>query len=108
MQLNDFRVATWQDHLFLLSHILRCPGGVSNWARNFVQVPVSPRSGSRVLSASPLNDPYLDHHHPRYTPLEKVPDEAVKAAGLKFASGDRDANFRQTFANPPELKRRIG
>lgn len=54
------------------------------------------------------NDPYLDHHHPRYTPLVKVPDDAVKAAGLKFASGDRDTNFRRTFANPPELKRRIG
>jgi len=54
------------------------------------------------------NDPYLDHHHPRYTPLVKVADDAIKAAGLTFAGGDRDTNFRQTFANPPELKRRIG
>ncbi|HYF60051.1 MAG TPA: phytanoyl-CoA dioxygenase family protein [Burkholderiaceae bacterium] len=51
------------------------------------------------------NDPYLEHHHPRYTPLSKVPDDAVRAAGLRFA-GDPDA-FRKTFANPPELKRRI-
>lgn len=29
------------------------------------------------------NDPYKESHHPRYTPLEKVPDSAVKAAGLK-------------------------
>lgn len=54
------------------------------------------------------NDAYLDHHHPRYTPRVKVADDAIKAAGPRFASGDRDTNFRQTFANPPELKRRIG
>ena len=51
------------------------------------------------------NDPYLEHHHPRYTPLSKVPDTAVKAAGVSFTQ-DADA-FRKTFANPPELKRRI-
>jgi len=29
------------------------------------------------------NDPYKESHHPRYTPLDKVPDSAVRAAGLK-------------------------
>ncbi|MCL5745210.1 MAG: phytanoyl-CoA dioxygenase family protein [Acidobacteria bacterium] len=29
------------------------------------------------------NDPYKESHHPRYTPLAKVPDSAVRAAGLK-------------------------
>ncbi|XP_066590073.1 ectopic P granules protein 5 homolog isoform X2 [Prorops nasuta] len=53
------RIATWQDHLFLLNHILRCPGGVTNWARNYVQVPGPSKLSS--LCASPLNDPYLDH-----------------------------------------------
>ncbi|XP_012532933.1 ectopic P granules protein 5 homolog isoform X2 [Monomorium pharaonis] len=53
------RVATWQDHLFLLNHILRCPGGVMNWAKSFVQVPVPPKVLG--LSSSPFNDPYLDH-----------------------------------------------
>lgn len=24
------------------------------------------------------NDPYKDVHHPRYTPLKKVPDSAIK------------------------------
>jgi ectoine hydroxylase-related dioxygenase (phytanoyl-CoA dioxygenase family) len=52
------------------------------------------------------NDPYLEHHHPRYTPLSKVPETAVKEAGVRFASEGADA-FRKTFANPPELKRRI-
>ena len=52
------------------------------------------------------NDPYLEHHHPRYTPLVKVPDDAVKNAGLKFANAD-DAYFRKNFSNPPELTKRF-
>ena len=52
------------------------------------------------------NDPYLEHHHPRYTPLAKVPDSAVRQAGVRFAAEGVDA-FRKTFANPPELARRI-
>nr|XP_033322179.1 ectopic P granules protein 5 homolog isoform X1 [Megalopta genalis] len=53
------RVANWQDHLFILNHILRCPGGVMNWARNYVQLPVP--QDFTTSSTSPLNDPYLDH-----------------------------------------------
>ncbi|XP_011143291.1 ectopic P granules protein 5 homolog isoform X2 [Harpegnathos saltator] len=53
------RVATWQDHLFLLNHILRCPGGVMNWAKSFVQAPVHLKVTG--LCSSPFNDPYLDH-----------------------------------------------
>ena len=52
------------------------------------------------------NDPYIEHHHPRYTPLLKVPDEAVKAAGLRLSAEATDG-FRKTFANPPELTRRF-
>jgi len=52
------------------------------------------------------NDPYLDHHHPHYTPLEKVDDGAIKRAGLKLA-GSTD-EFRKTFSTPPELRKRIG
>ena len=29
------------------------------------------------------NDPYKESHHPRYTPLAKVPDTAILEAGLK-------------------------
>ncbi|KZC09302.1 Ectopic P granules protein 5 like protein, partial [Dufourea novaeangliae] len=53
------RVANWQDHLFLLNHILRCPGGVMNWACSYVQMP-APQEFTES-STSPLNDPYLDH-----------------------------------------------
>ena len=51
------------------------------------------------------NDPYLEHHHPRYTPLEKVTDDAVRKAGVRHAAS-ADA-FRKQSANPPELNKRI-
>ena len=51
------------------------------------------------------NDPYLEHHHPQYTPLSKVADSDVKNAGLKLSAGI-DA-FRRGSANPPELQKRI-
>jgi ectoine hydroxylase len=34
------------------------------------------------------NDTYLREHDRYYVPLEKVPDGAIKAAGLKLATGD--------------------
>lgn len=37
------------------------------------------------------NDPYKEHHHPRYTPLSKVPDSAIREAGLRRFS-DSSAN----------------
>jgi hypothetical protein len=36
------------------------------------------------------NDPYEESHHPRYTPLAKVPDSAIRTAGIKRFSGDAD------------------
>ncbi|CAD6215664.1 GSCOCG00000476001-RA-CDS [Cotesia congregata] len=55
------RVATWQDHLFILNHVLRCPGGVTKWAAGLVQVPTTWNQSRGVLSTSTLQDPYLDH-----------------------------------------------
>jgi len=34
------------------------------------------------------NDPYKEAHHPRYTPLEKVDDTAIRQAGLKRFADD--------------------
>jgi len=51
------------------------------------------------------NNPFLEHHHPFYTPLAKVDDGAIKRAGVKLA--DSAAAFGRTFATPPELKKRI-
>jgi ectoine hydroxylase-related dioxygenase (phytanoyl-CoA dioxygenase family) len=37
------------------------------------------------------NDPYKESHHPRYTPLQEVPDSALKEAGLRrFADTETD------------------
>lgn len=37
------------------------------------------------------NDPYKESHHPRYTPLIKVPDEEIVKAGMKrFENSDPD------------------
>jgi hypothetical protein len=38
------------------------------------------------------NDPYKESHHPRYTPLHKVPDSAIREAGLKRFSQSDAAN----------------
>ncbi|KAK7082717.1 hypothetical protein SK128_026804 [Halocaridina rubra] len=32
------RVATHQDHLFLLNHVMRCPSGVGSWAAAYIQI----------------------------------------------------------------------
>ncbi len=38
------------------------------------------------------NDPYKEAHHPRYTPLEKVPDSAILDAGMRrFSEADNSA-----------------
>jgi ectoine hydroxylase len=35
------------------------------------------------------NDPYREHHHPRYTPLVRLPDSAIKEIGLTLAGEAR-------------------
>jgi len=40
------------------------------------------------------NNPYKESHHPRYTPLQKVPDSAIREAGLKrFADSTADVRW---------------
>ena len=42
------------------------------------------------------NDPYKESHHPRYTPLYKVPDSAIKETGLKrFADAQADVAWME-------------
>lgn len=36
------------------------------------------------------NDPYKDSHHPRYTPLDRLADDAIKKIGIKRFSSDTD------------------
>jgi ectoine hydroxylase len=52
----------------------------------------SSRSRNVMLCAynAASNDPVKEHHHPRYTPLVRVPDNAVKEAGQR---GGTDITF---------------
>jgi ectoine hydroxylase len=52
------------------------------------------------------NNPYREHHHPFYTLLVKVADDAIKQAGLKFASGANEKFLNKPHA-PPDLKKKI-
>ncbi len=52
------------------------------------------------------NNPVVEHHHPFYTPLEKVDDDAIRRAGIRFAQGEGE-RFLSNFVNPPELKKTI-
>lgn len=36
------------------------------------------------------NDPYKESHHPRYTPLVKVPDAAIRESGMKRFGAESD------------------
>jgi ectoine hydroxylase len=43
------------------------------------------------------NNPYKEHHHPRYTPLNKVPDSAILEAGLRrFSDSASDVAWLNT------------
>jgi ectoine hydroxylase-related dioxygenase (phytanoyl-CoA dioxygenase family) len=46
------------------------------------------------------NDPYKDSHHPRYTPLQKVADDAILAA--------RGRPTRSSYVSPEEDKTTVG
>lgn len=35
----QLRLGTKEDHWFILFHLLRCPSGVGNWAKTFLQIP---------------------------------------------------------------------
>ena len=54
------------------------------------------------------NDPYREHHHPRYTPIRKVADGAIKAAGLKFADAADDKVFLKKATAPADLAKTAG
>ena len=45
------------------------------------------------------NDPYKEAHHPRYTPLHKVPDSAIREAGLRRFS---DSSTNVAWMNDTE------
>jgi len=52
------------------------------------------------------NDPYKEAHHPRYTPLQKVPDSAIREAGLRRFS-DSKANVAWLETSQDESARSL-
>jgi ectoine hydroxylase len=54
------------------------------------------------------NNPYIEHHPAQYTPLDKVPDTAIKAAGVKFTDAYHAATFLKKAAAPAELQTKVG
>lgn len=50
------RLANYQDHLFVLNHILRCPPGVGSWAAPFIQTPLDEH-----LLESPFSSYQINH-----------------------------------------------
>jgi ectoine hydroxylase-related dioxygenase (phytanoyl-CoA dioxygenase family) len=61
-----------------------------------------PRWGLICCYNTRHNDPYKEHHHPGYTPLEKVPDSAIREIGAKtmdatqrFLQQDEDDTTRR-------------
>ncbi len=48
---------------------------------------------------SAKNNPYKEHHHPRYTPLSKVPDRAIREAGMRRFS---DSATKVSWLNEAE------
>jgi len=65
-----------------------------------------PRWALRCVYNAVHNDPYKDIKHARYTPLEKVPDSAIKEIGAKTSSSSSEfysqANLRTS--RPDQVK----
>jgi ectoine hydroxylase len=73
----------------------------------------NPRWGMICCYNARHNDPYKESHHPRYTPLVKVDDGAIKRVGIKRFSeadagvawlADRDDNTARGLAKKQEFQ----
>ena len=51
------------------------------------------------------NNHYLDHHHPHYTKVEKVSDDAVRLTGAKHTDASESSAFMDKSYSPPEIKK---
>lgn len=50
------RVATWQDHLFIIYHVLRCPPGIASWATSLIQIPKT-----KTIEMTPFTSDEINH-----------------------------------------------
>ncbi len=67
----------------------------------------SPRSRWSLICCfnTRSNNPYKEHHHPCYTPLQKVDDGAIKRVGLKLSN---QAGGNKGFLDPKTDKTSVG
>jgi ectoine hydroxylase len=54
------------------------------------------------------NNPYKTHHHASYKKIDKVPDTAILAAGLKFYNANQQDAFLKKATAPADLKTKGG
>lgn len=106
------RVEEAQRHLELV-HCEMDPGDVLFFHCNTLHRSDQNRSDTRRWTLiccynAARNDPYLEHHHPRYTPLEKVADTEILAAGVKFSDPSHADAFLSQSVAPAELTERHG
>ena len=78
-----------------LVHVEMSPGDVLYFHANLLHRSDQNRSDNPRWSMiccynARSNDPYMESHHPRYTPLDKVPDNAIREAGARRFSADAD------------------
>lgn len=81
--------------LFFHSNLLHCSAANES---------DQPRWGLICCYNAKHNNPLWEHHHPQYTPLDKVPDSAIKSIGPKptaaaqrFLRQDEDDTTRRKF-----------
>lgn len=72
------------DALFFHSNLLHCSAPNRSTA---------PRWTLICCYNARSNDPYRESHHPRYTPLNKVPDSAIKEVGSKTFSESANVDW---------------
>ena len=54
------------------------------------------------------NNPFVDHHHPKYTPLKKLANDEIIKAGDKFLDVNDVDTFLKRPTAPPELSKKGG
>lgn len=55
------RLATWQDHLFLIYHVLRCPPGIASWATSIIQIPLPHDNNINDTTPTPFANAEINH-----------------------------------------------
>ena len=54
------------------------------------------------------NNPFVEHHHPKYTPLKKLTNDQIIKAGDKFLDVNDVDTFLKRPTAPPELSKKGG